>query len=211
MEWIVERNWTYVLLIAILLITLAGCGATPSPVPPPTATQPPPTQTPSPTTEPTAPPKPAGEFVGYDAAGGGFGIEFPADWQVVEREASNTILFVSPAPADSTAFRENVGVTIQDLGTDFLTLEDYTGGFLSQAPDLVGNYHLIDSQGATLADQPAYRVVYTGEQMGLPLQWLQVWTLKDGRAYIVTYTAEPDQFDEFLDTAAYMISSFELP
>ncbi|MGD8397362.1 MAG: hypothetical protein PVG11_00760 [Anaerolineae bacterium] len=206
-----KRKLSYVLLIAVLLMTLAGCGATPSPVPTPTPTQPPPTETPTPPAEPTAPAKPAGEFTTYEAAGGDFGIKVPAGWQVVEREANNTILFVSPAPADSTAFRENVGVTIQDLGTDLLTLEDYTGGFLSQAPDLVDNYHLIDSEGTTLADQPAYRVLYTGEQMGLPLQWLQVWMLKDGRAYIVTYTAEPDQFDEALNIAAYMISSLEVP
>ena len=218
-----KRTFIYALLFALVPALLAGCGATPTALPEPTATLPAATQ--APTAEPTATsppptpappaeaspaPRPAGSFSDYESADLGFSLEYPEAWQIVERQSLNTVGFVTPASGVEGEFRANLSVGVQDLGSPQISLQAYTDLFLQQAPAQIDSFELIESGPALLAGLPAHRVVYSGMQYGLPLQWLQVWTLAGGRAYIVTYTAEVVPFDEFLDEVHYTISTIEI-
>jgi len=40
--------------------------------------------------------------------------------------------------------------------------------------------------------------------------YFQVWTIKDNKAYVITYTAETSQYSDYLKTAQKMINSFEI-
>jgi hypothetical protein len=43
-----------------------------------------------------------------------------------------------------------------------------------------------------------------------PLKTMQVWTIKDDKVYIITYTAEEEDFQNDLQFAQRMIESFEI-
>jgi hypothetical protein len=219
----VKRTLIYALLFALVPALLAGCGGTPTALPEPTASLPAATE--APTAEPTAtslpptpaPPaeatpasKPAGSFSGYESEDLGFSLEYPEAWQIVERQSLNTVAFVTSASGVEGEFRANLSVGVQDLGSPQISLQAYSDLFLQQAPAQIDSFELIESEPALLDGLPAHRVVYSGMQYGLPLQWLQVWTLAGGRAYIVTYTAEVSPFDEFLDEVHYIISTIEI-
>jgi hypothetical protein len=209
----------YVLLLALVPALLAGCAptATPSPQPP---TAPPPTATPAatPTPPPTAAPpaeaspapRPEGSFVRYGSEPFGFGLEHPEAWDIVEREQLNTVLFVVPGTGVEGEFRANLSVGVQEVAPPLDSLGAYTGAFLDAAPDQIDEFDLVSSEPALLDGRPAHRVIYAGNQVGLPLKWLQVWALDGGRAYIVTYTAEPAAFGRYLPQAEYMISTLEI-
>lgn len=139
-----------------------------------------------------------------------FTLLYPAAWEVIEKETTPTVLFVALKTADGDPFRENVGVTRQALADQATTVETYTDEFLTLAPEMLDDYVLVSSQSATLAGLPAHRVIYTGSQNGMPLQWLQVWTVTGGQAYILTYTADPAEFQTYLADADALISSFTL-
>jgi hypothetical protein len=216
----VKRILTYVSLLILVPALLAGCG--PTAAPPPTATAPPPTAeppTPTPTTPPptAAPPaeaspapRPEGAFVHYESEAFGFALEHPEAWDIVERERLNTILFVVPGTGVEGEFRANLNVGVQEAAPPLDSLGAYTDAFLDAAPDQIDDFELLSSEPALLDGRPAHRVVYTGSQTGLPLKWLQVWALDAGRAYIVTYTAEPTIFDRHLPQAEYVISTIEI-
>jgi hypothetical protein len=216
----VKRILTCVSLFILVPALLAGCGSTAAP--PATATAPPPTvepPTPTPTTPPptAAPPaeaspapRPEGAFERYQSETLGFAIEQPQDWTVVERERVNTILFVVPDTGVEGEFRTNLSVGVHEAAPPLDALGAYTDAFLAQAPDQITDFRLLESEPALLDGRPAHRVVYTGSQTGMDLKWLQVWALDAGRAYIVTYTAEPDRYALHLPQTAYMISSLDI-
>jgi len=77
----------------------------------------------------------------------------------------------------------------------------------------IGGLKIIESAPVTIAGSlPAHKVVY--ECPCFPdtsiLKRMEVWTIKDGRAYDITYQAFPDTFSEHLDTVQKMIDSFEI-
>lgn len=221
-----------VLMLALVPGLLAGCGPTAAPSPqaptPPPATAtpvasptpPPPTEPPptlAPPVEASPAPRPEGAFVRYRSETLGFAIEQPEDWDFVERERFNTVLFVAPGTGVEGEFRANLSVGVQDVAPPLDSLQAYTDAFLDQAPGQINEFELLSSEPALLDSRPARRVVYTGDQTGLPgdeeglpLKWLQVWALDGGRVYIVTYTARPALFDKYLPQTAYMISTFEI-
>jgi len=103
-----------------------------------------------------------------------------------------------------------VGVMRQELGDANTTVGDYTREFLAAAPEMIDDYQLVTSEPAKLAGLPAHRVSYAGSQNGVTLGWLQVWTISEGNAYVLTYTADPAGFDTYLAGANAIIESFTL-
>ena len=61
-----------------------------------------------------------------------------------------------------------------------------------------------------LAGLPAYRTIYTGALQGRALKWLQYTTLKEQRAYTLTFTAEPPKFEAYMEIIRQMIASLEI-
>lgn len=76
------------------------------------------------------------------------------------------------------------------------------------------NFQVIESNYTQLANNPAYKVVYTETVMidGIPHQLMEMYIaiLKGERAYSVTYYAEPSTFYNYLPTIDRMLSSFQL-
>ncbi|MBN1658635.1 MAG: hypothetical protein JXA93_09555 [Anaerolineae bacterium] len=202
-----KRVLFLVLLVGLVAALLAACGEVPATQPAPSAT-PEPTDVP-PTAGPTTPPPAAREWVVYDD-NEFFTLEYPAEWEIVERTAENSVLFLTPQTADDDLFRENMGVLRQELDDPSTTVGDYTREFLAAAPEMIDNFQVVRSEPAKLSGLPAHRVVYAGSQGGMLLGWQQVWTISDGHAYILTYTADPAGFDPFLDDANSIIESFTL-
>jgi serine/threonine-protein kinase len=185
------------LFILALLFLVAACDGSQTP----TASLP---------TDTALPPTPDVTFQVYERDDYGYRFEYPADWEIVEKPDAQIVLFLSPE-GESGSFRENVSVLVQDLGAETVTLEEYTDLALSQAEGLIADYMLIESAPATLAGNPGYTIVYRGTQGVYDVLWLQIWTLVDDRAYVVTYTAEQDFYEQHLALAEQMIDSLELP
>jgi len=42
------------------------------------------------------------------------------------------------------------------------------------------------------------------------LKLTQIWTIKDGKEYFITYKAAPNNYDTYLSAAQQMIDSFQI-
>jgi len=204
--YLVKRVIRYGLLLIVLTVWLVGCGQAPTPEPTATARLEP-TEVP-PTAAPLAP-APARELSVYEDSAY-FTLEYPADWEIVERPSQNSVIFLTPQAGGEGVFRENVGILRQELDDPSTTVGTYTREFLAAAPQMVDGYALVTSEPARLSGLPAHRVIYGGSQNGVALGWLQVWTISDGNAYVLTYTGDPDGFETFLDDANGIVESFTL-
>lgn len=145
------------------------------------------------------------DLVPYNNPNLGFSLEYPTNW---EKEESLT--FVSPQGGIGNRTPEVINITTELLPTSDFNLERYTEAALGQV-EVFQDFRLLNSSSTTLAGLPAHLIVYTfTDENQTPLQNLQVWTVKDGMAYIVTYGGTPEEFDSSLPAFQSIIDSFSL-
>ena len=122
----------------------------------------------------------------------------------------SVVAFLSPIEGTSDDLQENVNILVQDLSAQPMTLDEYTDLSLGQIEQFVTDAVILDSSAATLAGNPGHKAVYTGKQGQYDLQWMQVWTVKNDKAYVISYTAEATEYSAVLATVQEMIESFEI-
>jgi len=141
----------------------------------------------------------------------GFSMEYPEDWSYTEANASSVVTINSPKQSSSDVFSENVNVVVQTLPPD-MTLAMYAEKSMKDLNTYVGNFDLMEQKDVTIAGQPGKRLVYQGVYPGQENEYkfLQEYVVKDGSAYLLTYTAVPAEFDTFVSQAEVILASFSL-
>jgi eukaryotic-like serine/threonine-protein kinase len=149
----------------------------------------------------------------YNIDSYGISIQRPKTWQAEQRPdriTGNVVKFVSPSANNTDKYYENISLIIQDLSSSRSTLEQFTPFRLDVIKQSSPSIKIIQEGQQRLANREAYQVIYTLQEDGVSLQRLQIWTVKDSKAYILTYTAEPNQYSTYLPTAKQMINSFQI-
>lgn len=142
----------------------------------------------------------------------GIAIQYPTEWQKIvtpDRITGNLARFLPPKESNNDIFQENINLIVHDLpenSRELKQLTQYNLDDIKQSPD---SKIMLEGE-TTLAKQEAYQVIYTIKDDGINIQRLQVWTVKDNKAYIITYAAEINQYNKYLNTAKKMINSFEI-
>jgi serine/threonine-protein kinase len=153
--------------------------------------------------------RPEVEMSLYENYNQGFRVDYPQSWAKQSRDDfwATGAVFFSPLENDQDQFKEQVSVLVENLPKD-LALSKYTEQSLSEIKQLsdpsVGN-----AQKITLGTNEGRQVVYRGEENGSPVQRMQTWSVNGDRAYVITYTAIPESYDDYLPTVEKMIKSFE--
>lgn len=162
-----------------------------------------------PTTVPAAP-----ATKGYQSFKYGFSLKYPATWRMDDSGKSGILVaFYSPQDRVGDKFSENANVTVIDLSSKpsltatelgDLWWQDAQNGFPA------GSISLIDNSAGKLAGQDARVVTYKVQSKGMDLRGRATMTLKGGKAYIVTMTAEEPVFDQTLNSTNTIFNSFTL-
>ena len=142
----------------------------------------------------------------YENKKAGVKIKYPADWVMTETLAGSVVAFGVPKEKANLKMVENVTVTVQDLTPD-ATLEKYTRAYEAERKKDPHGPVVVESRKATLGGQPAQRIVCIGKQGGMEIEFLQVWTIKDHKSYLLTYSAEKKTYMKFAKEAEKIISS----
>jgi len=136
----------------------------------------------------------------------GYKIDYNADWE--KEEVDISVVFSSPKESEDDTFRAAVNVVVQDLSSMSMTLEELTDhmkDYLAKA-----NATIERSGSETLGGKSGYLLVVTGKRGELELKMMQIYAVANNRAYIISYTAEADKYDKYLEEAEKMIKSFEI-
>ncbi len=175
-----------------LLVGLAGCGAKPA--------------------APVEVEAEAGAFEIYRSSRFALSIQFPGDWTSEEDESGAVVKFNAPLQDASDAFSENLNIVVEDLGRK-MSLKEYSQQQLArlQSEGLRTVMGLdIQLEDTTLAGLPGKQAFITMQVQGTRMDFHQIWTVKDRRAYILTFTCEPDRYADYEDIFGLMASSFKL-
>jgi hypothetical protein len=138
----------------------------------------------------------------------GFSLAYPPDWQLNETQP-DIPTFISTQDGTDDSSPEVISITTEVLPAVDFSLERYTQAALSQIEPF-DDFDLKSSSLTTLGGLPAHMVVYTFTDEDIPLQNLQVWTVKDGVAYVITYGGNPEEFDISLPALQSLMDSFRL-
>ncbi|MEI7828061.1 MAG: PsbP-related protein [Euryarchaeota archaeon] len=132
----------------------------------------------------------------------GFTIKYPSDW-IGEEPESGALAVLFGLPTGNSTDNLNVQV-IEPVDTlSSVTLN------VTAAMHNYSDFKQIEAGNTTLAGTAAYKSVYTAT-IYRPMKIMQIWTVKNGTAYMVTYKAGPDNYDKYVETAQKMIDSFQL-
>ena len=182
------------LLILIFLVLIIGC-ATESPeskLPPKIK------QSESAKTAPS-------DFLTYENPDYGVKIKYPSDWQQTETE-DLIVAFLSPKTDASDAVQENLGLTMNDLAGQGLTLQKYNEIAIEQLKQTFPDIKIIESGSTVLSNIPAYKVVFTASN----LKFMQAWIIKNNLAYIWSFVSTESSYSDYLGTIQTMLDSFEI-
>jgi eukaryotic-like serine/threonine-protein kinase len=153
-------------------------------------------------------------FLVYENPIFGIKILYPANWDKQQNASSSNnnstlidLVAFSPPFKNTSDIVGKLIVQIDNI-SDIkpITLAEYANDTVS---DLRQDFKVSESN-ATLAGNPAYKIVYTGLEANVDLQAMMVLTIKGDRAYIISYTAEPEKYSHYLPTVQKMIDSFEI-
>lgn len=154
--------------------------------------------------------EPEPELSLYENSSQGFKINYPEMWLPRNRDDffATGVIFVSPLENDTDNFKEKVSVLVENLSSE-ISLAQYTDESIAEIKKL-SDPSVGDALESTLGDNEARQVIYRGEENGKSVQRMQTWSVKDNQAYVITYTAQPDNYDNYLPTVEKMLTSFEI-
>ncbi|MDD3087944.1 MAG: PsbP-related protein [Candidatus Omnitrophica bacterium] len=133
-----------------------------------------------------------------------FEISYPQDWQV--KEISGVIAFISPLEDADDNFSENVNIVIEDISGYQMSAEQYAKEADKNWLAADGKLKIIDFSQVMLNGEEAYCTIAENDS----LKFKQYKLVNNKRAYILTYTGQPDGFSKFQDIADNIIKTFKV-
>lgn len=217
MMTIMETNRIYrlTILISIILSLLVACAASqPCPVSPSgsttsTASQEI-TQSGSTNTSGTVPVESSPGT--YENSTYGFSIKYPEGWISKEAEANNMNMVVGfLAPGGNMDNPTNyITVQVEPLPSNqAINLDQYTSAITSNLKSSYKDFKLLSKSDVSLGNLPAKEMLYTISNEGTPYEILLEYTIKDYKAFVLTFYSQADSYSQFEADARELMGSFD--
>ena len=188
----IGKRMTIFVVTALLVTIFSGCmGEDEEPT----------TTTPAPTTAPPG-------YLTYENTAEGVRIKYPQEWEKMEGYMDTVVLFRSPPESGSDMFQENFNIVAGV--TDPVDLDEFTDANIDEIENSFPGVTVLEKGTATVAGTSAQKVLFGLTQGEYNLRLMQLYMIKDSKAYVLTYTAEEDAYDDFLGIAQIMINTFEI-
>jgi serine/threonine-protein kinase len=147
----------------------------------------------------------------YENSTYGFSMSYPAGWIVKEAEPNSmgmVVGFLAPG-GDINNPTNYITVQIENLpSSQKIALDEYTSAVISNLESSYKDFKLLTTKNLTLGNLPGKELLYTIDNVGTPYEILLQYTIKDNKAYVLTYYAQEDSYAQLEDGAREILSSF---
>jgi eukaryotic-like serine/threonine-protein kinase len=148
-------------------------------------------------------------FLTYQDNTMGIKIDYPAGW-IHELHAGGLITFLPSLEGNSNTYPAGLGITVQHLKSKNMPLSNITKIQTKNLTQNHSDFKLLESTEFRLAGNIAKKIVFTAtDNMNHERKAMQIWTLNEDNAYLITYKAEPRQYSKYLPTIQKMVDSFQ--
>jgi len=140
-----------------------------------------------------------------------FSIQYPDSFRFEKRPNMNVeFIFFSKLNSSDDTFSENINLITENLSGKDIDLDKYVQISEKQISTLVTDGKLISSERLERNDKEFHKIIYTGKQGIYDLKWhLLLWVI-DEKAYILTFTSEKDQYNNYVKIAEKIMKTFKL-
>jgi hypothetical protein len=158
------------------------------------------------------------DILTYQNSSYGIRIQYPANWTVDEEDIIpndpfiNIVAFSSPLESAFDNYSETLGISMEGLNDENMTLEEYAASVVTQYNKALTDFNLIGSTtNITLGgNNPAYGLIYANRKDDTYYITLEIGTIIGDRVYYIKYSAEEKQYSNYLPTIQTMINSLEI-
>jgi len=141
-----------------------------------------------------------------------FTIKHPSDWTI---DTSGTmglnLIILSPLEIPEDQFRENLNFVLQQDLDSSMTLEQFVELSETQILQMITAAEIISSQKNSTTTPPHHDIVFKGTQGIYDLKFVQRYILIDSKAYVLTFTAQQSNFNNYEQYILSMLDSFTFP
>lgn len=136
-------------------------------------------------------------------------IMYPEDWTIDTSEADGINFFIySPLVEKADLFQENFNLATEKLPNNSITTDYYIKRALEMIETSFSDLEVLENKEHK-GNAGTYRtIIYTASMSGMKLKWKQSVYIKNTVAYIVSFTALEDTFDEFDTISDKVMKSF---
>ncbi len=140
-------------------------------------------------------------------------LSVPDDWQS-KKVPGVDVALAAPETGGAVPPSLNVSV-IKVLPAMKVTLSDVRLLMLKQAKENVKDLSMLGDSDISVGGLPGHLLNYVGSQSvsgqpGAAMHWIQIFTLKNNLAYILTFAAPQASFDQDKQIANKMFNSFKI-
>jgi serine/threonine-protein kinase len=139
----------------------------------------------------------------------GIKIDYPSGW-IHELHAGGLLTFLPSHEGYTNTYPAGLGITVAHLKTKNLTLSEITKIQIKNLTQNHPDFRPLESTDFRLAGNLAHKIVFSAtDRMKHERKSMQIWTIKEDKAYLITYKAEPMQYSKYLPTIQKMVESFQ--
>ncbi len=153
--------------------------------------------------------KEEGDLITYERDS--YSIQFSKDWIIDESNFMGMdFMIFAPSENGANTFRENLNIVLEDISAFDIDLAQYVELSTSQLTKFIEDFELLSSDTKSSANGDYQEVIYQGMQGKLKLKWLQRYLVTSEKAFVITFTAEPESFGDYLKEVEVIMNSFEM-
>ncbi|MDJ0737555.1 MAG: protein kinase [Nostocaceae cyanobacterium] len=148
----------------------------------------------------------------YKSKAHGIKIKYAQNWERRDKDNAITeeiVAFISPKESNKDKLQERLVIRIENLASP-VTLEEYSKTFVKEISTSYPQAKIGKPNLTILANKRGYKIISTLVAGNNRLQNMYVFTVKGDKAYVITYMAENNSYNKFIDAANKMIKSFEI-
>jgi tetratricopeptide (TPR) repeat protein len=146
----------------------------------------------------------------YENAQYGFGMSHPTNWIVQEPDANDqgiVVGFLAPGE-DVNNPATYLFVQIEKLPSgQKITLDQYGQAVQKNLKAAMSDLKILTEGDISIGGQPGHAIVYNLASQDVTFRVLKAWTLRGEKAYVFTYNAPDDRYDEFAGDISKIIGS----
>jgi S1-C subfamily serine protease len=157
------------------------------------------------------------DILTYENTSYGIRIQYPANWTKDEQDfdpsdgITDIVSFSSPFENRLDIYSENLGIHLESLTDQNMTLEEYANLLITRYNETLADFNLIESNtSTTLGGNPAYSLIYTDKEDDTNYKSMEIGTIIEDRVYFIDYIAEEDNYSHYLPIIQMMINSLEI-
>lgn len=139
-----------------------------------------------------------------------YSIQYSKKWDLNTSGANNTsFILVSNQEGSAKGFKENINLLINVMPNESINLDYFTKASEMQVTKAFENSNLIESVRVRSENGEYQSMTYTGEKQGVKLKFMQRYWVKMGKAYILTFSCNEEEFTPYYEEVKAIFNTFE--